>query len=178
MTVLSDYLPCPTHSPTNSASRILLLDNGSVLYLLRNGLPRVLASAVLRVACGKFGCCPITPQPQQLSLSCGNIATHHLIKPNKPLNKARMRVCPLLDLSSIAPDSYAVAISALPLSVSHRRSQPLTSHATRQRCGRSMRIKLDTTSLVMLPMMRVFEAYGGPALTARTVIARKAGMPA
>ena len=26
-------------------------------------------------------------------LSCGGIATHHLLKPNKPFNKARMRVC-------------------------------------------------------------------------------------
>jgi len=62
--------------------------------------------------------------------------------------------------------SDAVATSALPLSVAHRRSRPLIPRKMallheRYAC------EFDTTSLVVLPTMRAFEADGGPALTAR-----------
>ena len=73
-TALSDHLGCPSRSLTGPAlSRILPLVQRHCIS--RHEFPRVLVCAVLRVACGEFGCCPIKSQSQQLALLRGHSCT-------------------------------------------------------------------------------------------------------
>jgi hypothetical protein len=96
---LSDCLRYLLRPSTSPAVPSPLVD-GSV----RDGLPRVLdcACAVLPRSVPCAGSSPNHPSNPNDFLSCNNIAAHHLVKPVKPSNKARMRFVPFSDMPSTA----------------------------------------------------------------------------